>query len=519
MAKEDIFSKWKLKDYNKELEEILDEKDFSGTVKNLLLSLSYKIETGYQDYATVKRDVIAKKDLMEQVNQKIKENPFTIEINRPTGKQVAGREKIHYEINQNTRKLFVYPNEQSVFNAIDRLAEETIELQQQYKDIQEAIATFLVSGHSMNQIEIIRDFDGWSWSYNTEEIEDITYQMVYQNLRILAGNQFLEDWISNEQYVIDYIELLSQRLIEQYGKKKTEQFLKLFYQVIVLLWFQKKPEMIKKWKEKANKVKDELNTIQNKATYIESLSKQKKEQMKRLNQLEKIMSDKDKLEKEFIKRNEKADDKTKIFSITHLIKVLKKEKNQCIEKIEEITQQMKPKEIAKKEKRLKQQENFLTDLNWDKEKELERKLVELEKCFLRCFQSKIERAEDKKNLLDCIYELRYFCVLPFSKEKKIGEKKELEKEITLTIEQLYKKSKLLKLLINITELDEWNRKIFFPLFSLRMIELEKVEIEMENGKGTVQISYYDGDTIEKTETLLADKNITIRKRKKVKIFG
>ena len=40
-----IFSK--LKDYNSQLEEILDRKYFSSNIKNLLLSMIYKIENSY----------------------------------------------------------------------------------------------------------------------------------------------------------------------------------------------------------------------------------------------------------------------------------------------------------------------------------------------------------------------------------------------------------------------------------------------------------------------------------------
>ena len=61
MAKEDIFSKINLKDYNNILENILEQKAFTEDVKNLLLSMLYKIENGYQDYQTVKINVNSKK--------------------------------------------------------------------------------------------------------------------------------------------------------------------------------------------------------------------------------------------------------------------------------------------------------------------------------------------------------------------------------------------------------------------------------------------------------------------------
>ena len=45
------------KDYNNELEEVLEKKYFDENVKSILLSILYKIETAYKDYQNVKQDV------------------------------------------------------------------------------------------------------------------------------------------------------------------------------------------------------------------------------------------------------------------------------------------------------------------------------------------------------------------------------------------------------------------------------------------------------------------------------
>ena len=65
MPKDDIFSK--LKDYNNILENVLEQKDFSVDAKNLLLSMLYKIENGYQDYKTVKVDVSSKSYFLQKI--------------------------------------------------------------------------------------------------------------------------------------------------------------------------------------------------------------------------------------------------------------------------------------------------------------------------------------------------------------------------------------------------------------------------------------------------------------------
>ena len=67
MSKEDIFSKISLKDYNNELEKVLEEKDFSEVVKNLLLSMLYKIENAYEDYETVKVNTASKKYFIKKI--------------------------------------------------------------------------------------------------------------------------------------------------------------------------------------------------------------------------------------------------------------------------------------------------------------------------------------------------------------------------------------------------------------------------------------------------------------------
>ena len=48
--KEKLLNKIVKKDYNNELEMILEKKSFDESAKNLLLSILYKIEASYKDY-------------------------------------------------------------------------------------------------------------------------------------------------------------------------------------------------------------------------------------------------------------------------------------------------------------------------------------------------------------------------------------------------------------------------------------------------------------------------------------
>ena len=65
--KSNFLTKFVKKDYNNKLEEVLSKKDFSEEVKNTLLSMFYKIENGYKDYKTVKRETFEKKEYIEKL--------------------------------------------------------------------------------------------------------------------------------------------------------------------------------------------------------------------------------------------------------------------------------------------------------------------------------------------------------------------------------------------------------------------------------------------------------------------
>ena len=63
--KDKLLDKIVKKDYNNELEEILEKKYFEENVKSLLLNILYKVETAYKDYEKVKQDVETKEEYIE----------------------------------------------------------------------------------------------------------------------------------------------------------------------------------------------------------------------------------------------------------------------------------------------------------------------------------------------------------------------------------------------------------------------------------------------------------------------
>ena len=56
ILKDNIFKNIAKNSFNNSLEEVLSKKNFSEDIKNTLLSIFYKLDNGYDDYKTVKRN-------------------------------------------------------------------------------------------------------------------------------------------------------------------------------------------------------------------------------------------------------------------------------------------------------------------------------------------------------------------------------------------------------------------------------------------------------------------------------
>ena len=57
----------KLKDYNYIMDQLLEKKNFEEDVKNLLLSMVYKIETSYKDYSKIKRNNLTQNEFIDNI--------------------------------------------------------------------------------------------------------------------------------------------------------------------------------------------------------------------------------------------------------------------------------------------------------------------------------------------------------------------------------------------------------------------------------------------------------------------
>ena len=217
--KKSLLEKIVKKDYNNELEEVLEKKQFDENVKSTLLGILYKIEASYKDIETVKKDIQTKEEYVANIIEIIKNNCDSIEIIKMSDEQNKIPDKKTYIIDQENKKIIAYPIERKILYAISKIGKKEEIIKDEYFLINETISELINVGNSINMVEPLRDFNGYSWTTIPQEIESIDHNLIYQNLRILVGHEFLNKWIKNNEFIIDYFYLFKEKLENQYGKK------------------------------------------------------------------------------------------------------------------------------------------------------------------------------------------------------------------------------------------------------------------------------------------------------------
>lgn len=557
MAKEDIFSKINLKDYNNVLENILEQKAFSEDVKNLLLSMLYKIENGYEDYKTIKVNVSSKKSYVKKIIQIIKDECKEIQLIKPLSEEskILEENNVNYIVEKETGKIISYPNERMMLEALVTLSQKDIVLEEQYSLYNLAMRDVLSIGNRMNCVEVIRDFNGWSWDITTNQMEGKNINIVYQSLLILLGNRFLQNWITNkedddedeeveipsneilrskynenfgmtkeemqEDKTIDYIRKMQEILAEKYGEENAIEFLEQLIKTILVIDCNINEKQRKIVLNLQNQFTKDLEKMQDNKAYVEELSKKKKELAERIKNIDTLLSDDKMLKEEYENRNSKLANKDKIFSVSHLSIMLEKEKEKYFKEIKEYNLQMQPKEFVETKKALEEKLEFFEDIDVKENEKTneEKQIILLQKFFLKCFEEKIKRALTKKEITNLIYELRYYEQLPYrqyniSKEEKIAEYlKKVEK-------QVIKKACLEKVLIKFSDEEELNYNILKNQFQSKIIKLENTIYVLKYKKGILKLEIYDTNIEEETREIEIKEKVElhVKLNKKIKIW-
>ncbi len=523
MDTEKLFSKLNSRDYNNQLETILENKDFSVNVKNLLLSMLYKIENGYKDYTTVKRIVQDKKTYIEDILRIIKEKCEKIIIVEEGSNEAK-------ELEEEKRKFFVnhlentiylmYPNESLLLYTLYKIDNKQIFLDEKYNLIRNALSSLLNAGENINSIEVLRDFNGWNWNTLNREIPEITTNLIYQNLVYLLGIDFIKNLVHTEE-VVDYIKLTEEKLMEFYTEKNTKEILNQIYKISIIICTEKNEAEKKRLLDEKEILEKELGRLKDKFKLLDEISAIKKEALKKIKKIDNILNDKKLLEEEYEKRNEKRAEYNKIFSISHLTEILSKERNKELKVIEENNKLLEPKYYVQITENLEKQLELLKDIGKNNQEENKFKyLIDLQKAFIKCFYIKIENAKEKEEIVNLLYMLRYYNLIYITEIEQIKDLKELKEELESLEKVIIKKAYDLKVLNTITNEEDANNEIIMNILKTKIISLENVGVELKQNAASLEVNIYDGDVFEKSINIsMFDKQKVIMKFEKItKVF-
>lgn len=518
--KEEFFSKFK--DYNKELEKILEKKDFSKDTKNFLLSMFYKLDISYNDYSTVKRKSKTKQEYLENILENIR-NSNTIELIKPSDPEFEDfKENGLYEIDLKLKKIKVIANEIALLSAIFELNDFQIRLKEEYNLTRNSMPHLLNMANDMENVEVLRDFNAWSWNILVKEIKDININLVYQILKIAINTNIFEALQKNNEFT-DVIEYINTELMKLYTEKTVEKFISLILKISILIYIEKSENESKRLKEEKEILAEELKEIKDKKGYIEKNIIQKKELTKQLKEIDLIINNKELLLQEYEKRNSKLPEYKKIFSVSHLVEKMQKERKKILEKIDLCNKNIEPKIYIENKSKLQKDFNLLKDINFEKDNnKILKEINKLQKLFIeQIILNKIENSKEKEQIIDCLYEFRYYIHLPYTEEEKVYDIKEFSESIEIVKEKIIKKMYDNKI-INVISTNERNDiQIIKNIFDLKLINLEDIYLEVKKKNNMYIIKIFDEKETLETQiemNLEFNKKDKIKLNKKIKLF-
>ena len=554
MSKEDIFSKIQIKDYNNVLENVLEAKDFSEDVKNLLLSMLYKIENGFEDYRTIKVNVTTKKYFLKNIVQIIDKECKEIKFIRPMSEESKELEEKNVNYIVKDGKIKVYQNERMLLEALITLGQKDIYIDEKYKLYEEAIRNVLIFGNTMSNSEVIRDFNGWSWGITPSQLKNVNINIIYQNLLMLFGNSFMQKWITDDEEnededidlpnnvilrskynsnfgmtkeemqkenKVDYIERMKKILTEKCGEKIANEFFENLLKAVSSIGvnINQKQKMLLIEKQKG--IQKELDKMNDNRKYLEDISLAKKSLNEKIRGIDTILSDKNLLNEEYEKRNAKLANKDKIFSVSHLVIMLEKERARYIEEIKQNNKKMEPNEFVKNKQELEKQNQFFVDINLkvDEDSNENKQIEILQKSFLKCMEEIAKKTKEKDEIEKILYEIRYYENIPYN-SKNLSSIESTKKLLEKIEKEIVKNACKVKILTTISENEILNFNVLRNLFKSKIANLKNTIYVLKYNKGILKVSIYDTNIEEEVKELKITEKVelAVKLNKKIKVY-
>lgn len=221
---------------------------------------------------------------------------------------------------------------------------------------------------------------------------------------------------------------------------------------------------------------------------------------------------------EFEEKNKSLPSGKKIFSISSLADIYEEKREKLLEQMKDCNKLVDPMEYLKKKEELNKSVKFFTslELKSGRKKNLDKNIIELQQVFLELFRKKIERCQEKKEIVYLIYDFRYYWLLNYKKGYKIRNSSKLKQSLEQVLSELINKAEELKAIEKICIDDSYNIKIWEKILQSKIITLENTILQIFDEDEKYRIQYYDGNILEGEFELKLEEINT--KKKKIKLF-
>lgn len=499
------------KDKNEELEKILAQKKVDEQAKNLLQGILYKVEASYKDYKKVKPKKQTEEKYVKEIITNIDKKCDKMSIVKLT--QKVANEEIQEELEKNKfyvgEEIVSYPIEEKILYAIEKKARHTKILNNKYEEVTIALSDLINAGKNMDRVEVLRDFNGWSWTTINKEIENIEANLIYQILQILLGEEFLDNWCEDKDGIIDYLEQFLEEMASKYGEDIAIRHKDLLIKIAMANTARDNSQFAQNIKEKLQNIDEKIAQYDDTKIKIAELTNRKKQLLQELNQIEIILGQSSRLKEEYEKRNEEAPIDKKIFNIKNFKKQLENKKQDLLEQIEQNNYFLNPSNYLKEKNKLLEKKKSL-EVAYLTQEQIHELLIEFTENFLKCFKILIKNTKDEQEIVKLIYQFRYFMLLPFDLDKNIKDIEVLRDSIIDVEKQLVKTAMEKKVISNVPF------EIMSHVFETRIIILEDLFYKITKNSEKYYVQLFDENVSEeKFEIITTEK---VKMNKKIKVF-
>ena len=246
--------------------------------------------------------------------------------------------------------------------------------------------------------------------------------------------------------------------------------------------------------------------MEDKIKFIEETKSKKIRLTKKLEKIDIALNDKKILEKNFEKSNSKLSVEKKIKTAYEYKKMLKKEREKILNQINDLSFLLKPSNFINKKQIMQNAIDLCAGDN-----SLENAIIESQNEFLNFLDKKLNKMKTRDEIIDLIYELRYYQKIRITDDVVIEDIEKIDNHI----DKVFKKAitKLCELgAIRIISMDiNLNYEIIKYALNITIISLEQIRLSFDIDDNGLVIRVYDKDNFEKQ----GRKQIQVSKKKKL----